>query len=117
MGKKEKDFLDFAQQRLSQGTENLDPETRRKLIAMRNRALNIPENKKRLPEWAPLPAMGLLTAILYLMITYAKPAPAPRPDTGLEDLEILASLDSLELYEDLEFYEWLADESGAILNK
>jgi hypothetical protein len=55
--------------------------------------------------------MGLITAVLYLVLIYAKPASTPMLDTGLEDLEILASLDHIELYEDLEFYEWLANKN------
>lgn len=112
MSKNEKDFLDFARRKLNQGTDHLDPDTRNKLIAMRNRALNIPEGKSIFPQWAPLPVMGLLTAALFIILVYAKPPTAPNIDTGLEDLEILASVDQLELYEDLEFYEWLANENN-----
>lgn len=112
MSKDEKDFLEFARQRLNQGTDNLDPDTRQKLIAMRNRALNIHESKRWFPEWAPLPVMGLLTAILFIILVYAKPVTIPKLDTGLEDLEILASVDQLELYENLEFYDWLANENN-----
>lgn len=112
MNKNEKDFLDFARQRLNQGTDNLDPDTRHKLITMRNRALNIHENKNWFPQWAPLPVMGLLTAILFIILVYAKPVTAPKLETGLEDLEILASVDQLELYENFEFYDWLANENN-----
>ena len=112
MNRNEKEFLDFARQRLNRGIEGLDPDTRQKLISMRNRALDINENKRWLPEWAPLPIMGLLTAVLYLILVYVKPAPFPKPDTGLEDLVVLTSADQLELYENLEFYNWLANESN-----
>ena len=105
------DFLEFARKRLNQGTENLDPDTRYKLLAMRNRALDIQKSKNWFPQWAPLPVMGLLTAILFIILVYAKPGSVPKLDTGLEDLEILASVDQLELYEDLEFYDWLANEN------
>ncbi len=111
MSRDEKDFIEFARKRLNQGTDNLDPDTRHKLITMRNRALDVQENKKWFPEWAPLPAMGLLTGVLFIILTYAKPVTVPKLDTGLEDLEILASIDQLELYEDLEFYDWLANEN------
>ena len=111
MSKDEKCFLDFARKRLNQGTENLDPDTRHKLVAMRNRALDIRENKNWFPKWALLPVMGLLTATLFIFLIYAKPGSVPKLDTGLEDLEILASVDQLELYEDLEFYDRLANEN------
>ena len=39
------------------------------------------------------------------------PDQSQKLDTGLEDLEILASVDQLELYEDLDFYDWLANEN------
>ena len=111
MSNDEKEFLEFARQRLNQGTENLDPDTKHKLLAMRNRALNIQESKNWFPQWAPLPVMSLLTATLFIILVYTKPGSAPKLDTGLEDLEILASVDQLELYEDLEFYDWLANEN------
>ncbi len=112
MSKDDNDFLEFARQRLNQGTDNLDPDTRQKLIDMRNRALDLHESKSWFPQWAPLPAMGLLTGVLFLILVYAKPTTVPKPGTGLEDLEILASADQLELYEDLEFYDWLANKNN-----
>ncbi len=111
MSRDEKYFLDFARKRLNQGTENLDPDTRHKLISMRNRALDLQESKSWFPQWAPLPVMGLLTGVLFIILVYAKPGSVQNMDTGLEDLEILASVDQLELYEDLEFYDWLANEN------
>ena len=111
MSNDEKEFLEFARQRLNQGTENLDPDTKHKLLAMRNRALDIQENKNWFPQWAPLPVMSLLTATLFIILVYTKPGSVPKLDTGLEDLEILASVDHLELYENLEFYDWLANEN------
>lgn len=111
MSNDQKDFLEFARNRLNQGTENLDPDTKQKLLTMRNRAMDIQENKTWFPQWAPLPVMGLLTATLFIILVYAKPGSVQKLDTGLEDLEILASLDQLELYEELEFYDWLANEN------
>jgi len=111
MRKDEKEFLEFARQRLNRGTDDLDPDTRAKLIAIRNRALHSQSEKSWFPQWAPLPAMALLTAVLFIFIVYAKPASVPGLDTGLEDLEVLASVDQLELYEDLEFYDWLANKN------
>ncbi|MEK9629891.1 MAG: hypothetical protein VW455_12840 [Nitrospinota bacterium] len=112
MSKKEQEFLDFARNRLNQGVEDLDPDTRHKLISMRNRAMNIRETKSWFPQWAPLPAMGLLTAALFFILVYVKPSSLSKPDTGLEDLEMLASADQLELYENLEFYDWLANQNN-----
>ena len=112
MSKDEKEFLEFARQRLNHGAENLDPDTRQKLIDMRNRALDIHENKSWFPQWAPLPIMGLITAVLFIILVYAKPVTTPKSDTGLEDLEILASTDQLEFYEDLELYHWLTNENN-----
>ncbi len=108
MDNKDNDFLDYARKQLNEGAESLDPETRAKLAAMRNRALETQAEKSWFPDWASLPVMGLLTAALFLVIVYAKPASTP-VDSGLEDLEILASAERLELYEDLEFYDWLAN--------
>ena len=112
MNKNEKEFLDFARQRLNQGVENLDADTRHKLISMRNRAMNIRETKSWFPQWAPLPVMGLLTAALFFILVYVKPSPLSKPDTGLEDLEILASSDQLEFYENLDFYDWFANQNN-----
>lgn len=48
--------------------------------------------------------VGLLAVSLWIWQP-AVPQPVPDP----EDLEILASAEDLDLYEDLDFYSWLAD--------
>ena len=48
--------------------------------------------------------VGLLAVSLWI---WQPAGPHPIPDP--EDLEILASEEDLDLYEDLEFYSWLAD--------
>ena len=86
--------------------------TRKKLTAIRNHALDeAQKDKSWLPNWTPLPAMGLLTAVVLLVIVYGKPVSLPGLDTNQKDLEMLASIDQLELFENLEFYDWLANES------
>ncbi|HEY0964148.1 MAG TPA: hypothetical protein VGE69_17500 [Pseudomonadales bacterium] len=59
-----------------------------------------------------LPFGGFVTAcVLVLTVTLFMPGSLTESDDPvppLEDIDILASNDSLDLYEDYEFYEWLA---------
>ena len=103
--KKIKKFLD-------EGLENIDAGTRSRLTRIRTEALS---RKKRslsgLRNWFPLPVVGAaaVTAALVAFLLFKGPFENQSFD-NFEDMEILASGDNLELYEDLEFYSWLAEE-------
>ena len=97
-------FLDFSRHKLKEGENELDPDTRDKLIQMRQRALESSlEGESNFPDWAPLPLIVFITGLIFISLVYLKPDLVSQSDNSLEDLEILISNDPVEFYENLEF--------------
>jgi len=107
---KESRFIAAAKAELERGTQQLDELTIARLRAARRSALAA---RPRRVVW--LAAGGLATAALtatlvaFLQFT---PAAAP-PVAGFEQFDLLSENDSLELFRDLEFYRWLAENTDA----
>jgi hypothetical protein len=109
-------FVARINQQLDQGCRALDGETLSRLNRMRHAAL---ERKQAPRSRLLLPFGGFATAcVLVLSVTLFERGRAPEADTGsaaaLEDIEILTSSESLDLYADYEFYQWLAENDAAI---
>ncbi len=108
-------LLDGLKGALDEGCERLDANTLARLKVGRLRALELAAARKPLfyqrPHW--LTAGGLATtALLVVMVTgWLVASRQNRPAQQLEDLEIMAAQEQLDLYADLDFYRWLpADE-------
>jgi len=94
----------------------LDARTRSRLNQARQMAL-IELNKARTGRhWLTVPLSGLAAAAVIAVVLLTSRAPlAPSPDSAalpLDDFDIVADADSLELLQDVEFYSWLAEASG-----
>ena len=60
----------------------------------------------------PVSALGA-TAAAVLVATWLTTTVAPQANVeGIEDIEILASADNTDLYEQMDFYEWLESQQG-----
>lgn len=96
-------------QQLDRSCNALDGQTLSRLNRIRHAAL---ERKQTRATRMLLPFGGFVTAcVLALVVTTFLPGTAPEglaPAAPLEDIDLLTSADSLALYEDYEFYEWLA---------
>lgn len=100
---------------LDQSCAALDGATLSRLNSIRHAALE----QKQAPRHRTLllPFGGFVTAcLLVVTVTMLNPDAAVAPEvqangTPLEDIELLTDAESFELYEDYEFYQWLA-ESG-----
>lgn len=112
---KEQAFLSTSKAILDESARDLSPDVVARLRQARVRAL---EARPRTFFWL-LPASGFAAAsvaILAVALWFfqpAKPVPMHGPLQGVEDLEILTAADNLELYDDLEFYHWLAETDRA----
>ena len=95
---------------LDRQAEDLDPRMAARLHAARRQAL---EASRQL-GWAPwLAASGFATAAALVAVLWWK-QPQPQPPLPVaEELELLASAEGLEFYDDLELYVWLAEAGGA----
>lgn len=96
-----------ARSTLDESVRDLDAATRSRLNRARHAALKSARSGRRsLPLWpaALATAFGLVLAVLLVRT----PEPAlSAPPVAAEDFAVIAGQDSLELYEDLEFYAWL----------
>lgn len=116
-----KQWLDRIKQDLEQSSEQLDADTRARLTAARRKALAaLPERSASWPLswlanwWQPAGAVAMVAAAVFaVMLWQARLG----PDAELiqsTDLDLIASSDNLNLYEELEFYQWLDEvENGA----
>ena len=108
------DFENKARELFEDSVERLDARTRSKLTQARNRALD--EVKKgatrRRWVWAPAGGFALAAVVAVGIVMWSgRPSTQPGP-AALEDLEIVADTEDLELLQDqdVEFYAWLDEQ-------
>ncbi|MZG30955.1 MAG: hypothetical protein F3741_09155 [Nitrospinae bacterium] len=108
------DYLNFSRSQLRGDIKDLDADTREKLMQLRHRAMESTlEGTNRFPDWATLPIIAFISALLFILLVYFKPKLSTKIDEKPVDLEILLSSDSLEFYENLEFLQKWKDGSFA----
>jgi len=113
MSETEHDSLQNGARRLLDASvAGLDAATRSRLNQARQRALA--GHTRRRPilgsGWGGGWALGGVAAsVCVMVIAYAlwQGQPAGQPYDALADLEVLTADDQIDLYEDLDFYEWL----------
>jgi len=108
------DFLKKVRADLDLNMEQIDTDTLLQLHRIRHAALSA--SKK--PFFIFLdrfysPAVGLLAmaCVIIMCVFFSFRSPEMPNVNRVADLEILASRDNLELYEQLDFYSWVAKES------
>jgi hypothetical protein len=105
------DFENKARTLFEDSVERLDARTRSKLTQARNRALDEVKQgaARRRWIWAPVGGVALAAVVAVVMVSSDLRF---SPDTGalaLEDIDIVADSENLEMLEDVEFYMWLDD--------
>ena len=103
------DFEDKARAAFEDSVERLDASTRSKLTQARNRALDEVNKGAVRRRWLWAPAGGLALAAL-VAVVMLNTGPRSGGDTGalaLEDIDIVADSENLDMLEDVEFYMWL----------
>ncbi len=111
----DREFEQFTKRLLDDSAEILDGGVQSRLTQARFRALEQTSKPSWWREWIPQPMPGLaLAAGLVLALVFTLNGPTQtQSGNNLEDLDLLAAADQLELYEDMEFYAWLAEENSA----
>ncbi|HHP7234703.1 MAG TPA: hypothetical protein ACFCUC_08740 [Desulfobacterales bacterium] len=106
-------FVDRVKRALDEGTDRLAPGVISGLNQARYRALEaVDRSESPRPRWMAVKLTGLLAAccaILAIGLWMQPPTPSPI-SAALADVEILAAEDGFELYEELDFFTWLAQE-------
>ncbi len=114
----DKALLDYARESLDQEVAGLDPAVMTRLNRARQQALagraRTPRARRRQNRRWWWPAGGLATAVAAgLAVILLSPGPELPTAPVLTDLEILASAEGVDFYEELEFYLWLAEQVDA----
>ncbi len=96
---------------LDHTAEDLDDRTRRRLEAIRAQALEDPQKPARLffkpLRWMTVGALAT-ASVVFGMFFWLNTSPGDLPVTHAEDVEIITSRDHIDLFQNLDFYEWLA---------
>ena len=106
----EQSFINSTRQILDSSAEQLDADISRRLRLARAKALESYTQKHSF--WKPAGGLALATMML-IAIGVWQFGSNERVNTlngeaqAIEDLELIASSDSMQLYENLEFYQWL----------
>lgn len=100
---------DRAKQLFDESVGNLDGRTRSALTQARNSALAEVEGRKRWKVWGPLTGIAVTAMFVAFVFgpIWTSMQPANENAMPIEDFDILADADNLELLENLEFYSWL----------
>jgi hypothetical protein len=89
--------------------ERLDARTRSKLTQARNRALDevAKGGGRRRWIWAPVGGAALAAAVAVVMVWGGLRSTPEAGGLALEDIDIVADSENLDMLEDVEFYMWL----------
>ena len=109
---REASFLEHIRSELDREADNLDAETQARLKRIRYSALE--QHESTFAKWWRLfriPAVAVATAAIIAVIvtTNFKSSDLSRDNFTVTDLEILTSDEQLDLFDDLDFYYWLAE--------
>ncbi len=108
---KETLFVASAKFHLNDQIQNLDRQTLSRLREARNEALH--SVKRSFPWMLPATGIAVVCASLFAFFLLTQDPFQGEIISHVEDIELLASSESIEFYDDLEFYEWLSEGESA----
>ena len=120
MNENNQTLIDEIKDKLDQSCEQIEPRVRSRLTQMRYQALDSIIDKAAHKQTYWLPISAFATAGLFAIVIFLNNPMKPSPGEAVtyvalaDDMEILYSNDALELYEDVEFYQWLEDNEASI---
>ena len=97
-------------QSLDESVDNLDANTLSQIRQIRAQAVDkvIDNSEKSHINWLPVMTGALATAcVMVFAVMILLKSPTPMQILPVDDIELISSSENLELFEDLEFYEWL----------
>ena len=110
LGEKEARFLEKARQSLLAAEDRLDAGTLSQLRDARVRAVEAAGERGffRIPNWMRAGAFATAVAAVMVFMIWVDPPRPELPVKSPDEFEIVLNADNMDLYEDLDFYEWLA---------
>lgn len=113
LSEKEARFLEKARQALLATEDRLDAATLSRLREARTKAVEAAGKRSRwlfrIPHWMRAGAFATAAAAVILFAVWMDPPKQELPVKSVDEFEIVLYADNLELYEDMDFFEWLAD--------
>jgi hypothetical protein len=110
---KEARFLEKARQALLASEGRLDAGTLARLRAARAKAVEAAGERQggffRIPNWMRAGAFATAAAAVMVFAIWVDPPKQELPVKSLDEFEMVLYADNLDIYEDMDFYEWLAD--------
>ena len=114
----ERQFVSRIRAALEQSAEKLEPGVRSRLTRMRHEVLarqtDQPPRNRTWRWFSGVAAAATMVALIVLLPI--GPRDGQTPLAVIDDMEMLASNDPFEIYEDMEFYSWLSDMENEIEN-
>jgi hypothetical protein len=110
-------MLDAATAALDASCDKLDGQTLSRLNKIRHEALELPQQRWGRTVVAPFGGLVAASVLVVMLLPFWNQNPiteVPSSNSAMEDLEILISSDSLEFYEDFEFYQWLEENAPSV---
>ena len=103
----EQQFLDFVKRTLDQSIEDLDSHTTARLHSTRQTVLS--GSSKTISWVQPAWAIAATCIVVFTFTLWESDSPQLTSTLPLENMELLASAEEWDLYEELEFYTWLEE--------
>jgi len=100
---------------LDQSCSALDGQTLSRLTRIRHTALALRTQRRRAPTLLPFGGIATAAVLVISVMLYNQSPPNELVPNGTEQLEyidLLSASEELDFYEELEFYQWLADGSN-----
>lgn len=112
----EREIIERVGKALDESADNLDLRTQSRLLSIRREAIErmtAPRERRfSIPRWAYASSfVTVLVAVAIALVIVPGPSRHRQQVSKLDDLEIMVSGENLELYEDLEFYQWLESQN------
>jgi hypothetical protein len=115
LSEKEARFLEKARQSLLATEDRIEANTLSRLRDARVRAVEAADARGRgffrIPNWARIGGVATAAAAILVFMIWFETPKQDLPVKNADDIEIVLNVDSadnIDLYEDLDFYEWLA---------
>jgi hypothetical protein len=115
LSEKEARFLEKARQSLLATEDRIEANTLSRLRDARVRAVEAADARGRgffrIPNWARIGGVATAAAAILVFMIWFETPKQDLPVKNADDIEIVLNVDNadnIDLYEDLDFYEWLA---------
>jgi hypothetical protein len=113
LSEQEARLLEKARQSLLASEDRLDAATLSRLREARAKALEAADARSRgffrIPDWMRVGAFATAAAAVMVFAIWVDPPKPELPVKAVDEFEMVLYADNLDLYEDMDFYEWLAD--------